>query len=103
MNPLPQEVRANDQFQKIKSKLYQYIEQITWQNVYNTFISESKEELPNSTIKAGKALCFAMQLYLRDEEYKSRKALSKIHQIGPYLQTHRAFIDNLKQNVYDFQ
>ena len=41
-----------------------------------------------------------MQLYVRDKKYDSRKKLSKIHQIGPYLLRYRSFIENLKQSVH---
>ena len=38
---------------------------------------------------------------MRDKNYDSRKKLSKIHQIGPYLSTHRSFIENLQQGVHE--
>ena len=53
----------------------------------------------NSTVKACKALCFSLQIYLQDPLFQTYKKISKISQMGQFLRRNEVSIANLKEVV----
>jgi uncharacterized protein (DUF342 family) len=74
---------------KIKTLFLQNTMSIIWNDIENIFINvENPKSLPNSTIKAGKALCYGLQVFIQDPKYETHKALSKIAFMQTYLLKH---------------
>ena len=64
---------------KIKTLFLQNTMQILWNDIQNIFVNiDNPKNVPNSTIKAGKALCYGLQFFIQDTKYQTHKALSKI-------------------------
>ena len=52
---------SNDLLSKIKTLITQNSMNVIWNDIENIFINvENPKSLPNSTIKAGKALCYSL-------------------------------------------
>lgn len=45
---------------QIKARLYEYLDEITCYGIQETFVESQEDPLPASTIKAGKAFCYAL-------------------------------------------
>ena len=57
---LDENAELDEKANTLKNKLYAYAEVIEWEHIKNTFMVENGTPLPKPTIKAGKALCYAL-------------------------------------------
>ena len=63
----------------IKQKLLHYVQCIKWSDIQDNFMDVQKvKQMGNSTVKACKALCFSLQIYLQDPIFETYKKMSKI-------------------------
>ena len=84
-------------FHGVEEKIIAYTTQINWDDIRRLLIEH--KEVSNAIIKAGKALCFGLQLYIKDTKYPTKQHFSKIDQIQSYLLKHVIFIENLTANI----
>lgn len=66
-------------FHGVEEKIIAYTSQINWSDVRKLLIEQN--DVSNAIIKAGKALCFGLQLYIKDPKYPTKQHFSKIEQI----------------------
>ena len=83
----------------MKAKVLEHSRRIDWDvGIISDFFA-APQELPSYTLKAAKALCFGLQLFVQDEEFGNNRRLQQVQSMRQFLVKHSQFTRDFSYQV----